>query len=120
MYELTIESTFAAAHAISIAGDTEPIHGHNWHVTVCVAGAELDADGLLVDFHVLEERLRAETSRFHNTSLNETRPFHEINPTAENVARHLGEHMSEALPPEVHLAWTRVSEAPGCTATYRP
>jgi len=57
MYLLRIERTFSAAHAISMAGVQEEVHGHDWRVEATVAGASLDADGLLVDFHALERSL---------------------------------------------------------------
>ncbi|QYU66529.1 6-carboxytetrahydropterin synthase [Leptolyngbya sp. 15MV] len=56
MYEIDVQAEFSAAHAIRIAGIVEPLHGHNWHVTATVVGPELDADGLLCDFHTIEQR----------------------------------------------------------------
>lgn len=125
MYRLTVETEFAAAHAIVMRGEREPIHGHNWNVTVCVAGESLDPDGLLCDFHAVEEGLRAATERFHNRNLNETPPFDRVNPTAEHVARHLAEAVSGSIPPQdadrgVRVEWVRVTEAPGCAAIYHP
>lgn len=120
MFELSIESRFSAAHAIRIGGAVEPLHGHDWLVTLTVAGPSLDADGLLCDFHVIEEALRAITARFHNRSLNETAPFVELNPTAEHVARHIADAIAPLLPRGVRIVSSRVTEAPGCAATYRP
>ena len=121
MYELTVEAVFAAAHAIVIRGEREPVHGHNWHVTVAVRGAELDEDGLVVDFHEVERALREVTGRFANRNLNEISPFDEVNPTAEQVARHIGEAMRERVAGlgGAELAWVRVTEAPGCAVTWR-
>ena len=44
--------TVSASHHISFAGgtQTEPVHGHNWRITVYCAAEELDADGMVVDF----------------------------------------------------------------------
>jgi 6-pyruvoyltetrahydropterin/6-carboxytetrahydropterin synthase len=125
MFELTVHTVFSAAHAIVIAGVREPLHGHDWHVTACVAGDALDAEGLLIDFHALEETLAAIVRPFRNANLNDTPPFDRANPTAENVARHIGETLAErthsiAPPPRgVRVAWVRVTEAPGCAVTYR-
>lgn len=125
MYELTIETVFSAAHAIVIAGQREAVHGHDWHVTACIAGERLDADGLLVDFHAVEESLRAIIRPFRNANLNETTPFDRMNPTAENVAAHIAAALDARLLPVVgdargvRVAWVRVTEAPGCAATYR-
>lgn len=122
-YEITIESTFSAAHAIVIAGEREPLHGHDWRVTACFRGSELDADGLLCDFHAVEAVLQRITSAWHNTNLNEVQPFASgLNPSAELVARTVAELVSAQTRPicvhSVHLSWVRVTEAPGCAAVY--
>lgn len=123
MFEISVEASFAAAHAISIAGVRETVHGHNWHVTVTVAGQTLDRDGLLCDFHTVESTLREITQRFHNNDLNAVEPFRSgLNPTAENVARTIAEELSRGLDlsPHALVASVRVTEAAGCAATYRP
>lgn len=123
MFELTVETVFSAAHAIMIRGVREPVHGHDWRVTACITGDALDEDGLLVDFHHVEESLDAIVRPFRNANLNTTPPFDKLNPTAENVARYMGTSLSERVPPApsrgVRVAWVRVTEAPGCAATYR-
>lgn len=120
MYVLTVESVFSAAHGIVIRGQREALHGHDWHVTVSIEGESLDDDGLLCDFHEVEAALKAVTGRLHNQNLNETAPFDDVNPTAEHVARHIGESMSGAitLPRGVHLSRVRVTEAVGCAAEW--
>jgi len=120
MYELTLRGEFCAAHAIVMRGEREPVHGHNWRVTVTVAGAELDADGLLCDFHALEGTLRETLAPFQNADLNATAPFDATNPTAEHVARHIGERVASELPAGVRLVRAAVTEAPGCEAAYVP
>lgn len=120
MYELTVEREFCAAHAIVIAGEREPVHGHNWRVRLTVAGADLDADGLLCDFHELERNVDAALHRFRNADLNQTAPFDVVNPTAEHIARHIADAVADRLPAGVRVASVTVTEAPGCTATYRP
>ncbi len=123
MFRLTVETEFAAAHAIVMRGEREPIHGHNWKVTACVVGHTLDDDGLLCDFHAVEASLRKATERFHNRNLNEIPPFDRTNPTAELVAKHLAEAIAGSIPAAdasrgVRVEWVRVTEAPGCSATY--
>ena len=97
MFELSIERRFSAAHAIVIGGERETTHGHDWRVTLVVSGAVLDDEGLLCDFHALEQALDAVLAPFHNNDLNATPPFDELNPTAENVARHIGRAMMPSL-----------------------
>lgn len=125
MYEITVEAEFAAAHAIVMAGQREPVHGHNWKVTVTLRGDSLDDDGLLCDFHAIENALRETIRPFHNRDLNATPPFDRTNPTAELVARHIADSVARSIPPGdaargVRLASVRVTEAPGCAASYTP
>jgi 6-pyruvoyltetrahydropterin/6-carboxytetrahydropterin synthase len=123
MYEITVESEFAAAHAIVIAGARETLHGHNWHVVVKVSGDRLDADGLLCDFHTVEDLLREIVTPFHNRNLNDVAPFDRINPTAELVAKHIGDELAAglntSLAPAAWVSSVCVTEAARCTATYR-
>ncbi|MCP3905503.1 MAG: 6-carboxytetrahydropterin synthase [Planctomycetes bacterium] len=124
-YELSVDREFCAAHALVIAGQREPVHGHNWHVTLVVAGDALDGDGLLCDFHLLERELDDVLAPLDNADLNATPPFDEVNPTAEHVARHIAEQMRRRLAAcgetsHVHVVSASVTEAPGCRATYRP
>ncbi|MEI6022993.1 MAG: 6-pyruvoyl tetrahydropterin synthase family protein [Phycisphaerales bacterium] len=120
MFELRIRRTFAAAHAIVMAGVREPMHGHNWEVTVAVSGDTLDADGLLCDFHMLERALDETIRPFMNRSLNETAPFDRVNPTAELVAQHIANTVAAQLPVGVRVKEVRVVEAPQCEACFIP
>ncbi len=119
MFELSVQGTFSAAHAISIKGQREPLHGHDWRVVATIRGPVLDSDGLLCDFHELEKGLASVIRPLHNCNLNETPPFDEINPTAEHVAKHIAEQFTRKLPAGVESLAIAVTEAPGCTAAYR-
>ncbi|MEM7227808.1 MAG: 6-carboxytetrahydropterin synthase [Planctomycetota bacterium] len=119
MFEVSTIREFAAAHAITMKGLREPVHGHNWRVTVTVAGPVLDSDGLLVDFHDLERRLENVIRPFHNQNLNDVEPFDEINPTAEHVAKYIAETLFRTMPAPVDSLTAAVTEAPGCEARYR-
>lgn len=132
-FEITVEATFSAAHALRLASGTpeaflEPIHGHNWHVTACVAGEKLDADGLLCDFHTIEDALHEITDGFHNRNLNAIPAFDTalpkgLNPSAEHVAMHIACELSGLIDASLEqygarLVWVRVTEAAGCAAVY--
>lgn len=122
MFELSIETEFCAAHAIVLVGVREAVHGHNFRVTVTVGGPELDSEGLLCDFHAVQAALHPIISRLNNTNLNEVDPFDRVNPTAENIARHIGDALKVAvgpvLPRGVGVRSVRVTESPGCAAVY--
>ena len=117
MFELSVQRVFSAAHALMLAGRREPLHGHDWRVTVVVAGETLDTDGLLCDFHALQAALDEIIAPFCNANLNEVEPFTRLNPSAEQVARHIADRLAPALPPGVRLSRVSVTEAPGCEAT---
>ena len=118
MFTLQIQSVFSATHAIMIAGQPEPVHGHDWHVRLRVSGPELDQDGLLCDFHVLESSLRDVLAPLHHVDLNTTPPFDQVNPTAEHVAAHIGQLLAPLMPESVHHIEVIVTEAPGCEASF--
>ena len=103
-----------------MAGKREPVHGHNWRVTVTIGGDRLDGDGLLCDFHALERSVDQVIAPWRNADLNATAPFDRVNPTAEHVARHIAERVAVALPRGIAVRHVRVTEAPGCAATFVP
>lgn len=127
MYELTVQTEFCAAHAIWIRGERESVHGHNWRVLLIVAGCELDADGLLCDFHEVERALADAIAPWRDRSLNDVAPFapdgRGLNPTAEHVAREIASRVERAtragLGARGRVSAVSVTEAPGCVATYR-
>jgi 6-pyruvoyltetrahydropterin/6-carboxytetrahydropterin synthase len=122
MYELSVHTEFCAAHAILLEGQRETVHGHNWRVTATVTGGQLDREGLLCDFHLIERVLKEVIGPYHNADLNRLPPFVDVNPTAENVARHIADALAARLDPQLApragVACVRVTEAPGCTVTY--
>jgi 6-pyruvoyltetrahydropterin/6-carboxytetrahydropterin synthase len=120
MFELVVERSFPAAHAVTMQGCAETTHDHLWRVAVTVCGRRLDADGLLCDFHAIEGRLAEVIHPLRGADLNRTPPFDRVNPTAEAVARHIAQRIALALPEGVKLRSVAVTEARGCTAVYRP
>jgi len=121
MYTLTVEEHFDAAHALrGYKGKCENLHGHRFRVVVKVAAAQLDDIGLAYDFTELKGKLNAVLERFDHTTLNETPPFNEINPSSENIARTIYEELKAALKEEsVKLEAVEVWESPTSGAEYR-
>ena len=118
VFELILTSSFSAAHALVIQGVREPVHGHDWQVEATFSGNELDEDGMLCDFHALEQRLEAIIAPFRTADLNAAEAFKDLNPSAELVARHIGMSLQEGLPQGVCLDRLSVTEAPGCKAVW--
>lgn len=119
MYSIRIERVFSAAHAMIINGEPETLHGHDWRVRVMLESPQLDAEGMVCDFHDLESSLDVVLSPFINANLNETAPFDSLNPTAENIAGHIARKLQPDLPDRVRSITVAVTEAPGCEARCR-
>lgn len=118
-FSITTTRHFSAAHQLRLYdGSLEPVHGHNWVVKVTVESPKLDSIGVVMDFHELERLLDAIILPMHNRHLNELRAFTVVNPSAENVALHVGRSLK--VPGEVKLAAVEVWETPENSAVYRP
>ena len=123
MFEVTIEETFAAGHALrNYRGKCENVHGHNYRCQVTLEGAELDSIGLLVDFVELKKVVHAVLDRMDHQWLNEFPPFDVLNPSAENMARYIYDEVSEGLKTRqgVRVGAIRLWETDTASATYRP
>jgi 6-pyruvoyltetrahydropterin/6-carboxytetrahydropterin synthase len=118
-FEVTTTREFAAAHAIRLYdGSMEPLHGHNWRVSVTVGSDGLDSIGVVMDFHLLERLVNAIVDPWHNRSLNELADFADFNPTTEHVALLVGKRLE--LPAGLKVLSVTVWETSTCAATYRP
>lgn len=125
MYEVTVEQTFAAAHALRhYKGACENLHGHNFKVHVTIEGDRLDQAGMLVDFLDVKSLMRQVMGLLDHKNLNEIPPFDEaVNPSAENIAEFFYTHMTGGLantPVPVRLREVKVWETDIQSATYRP
>ena len=116
MFELTVESSFDAAHALrGYRGKCENLHGHIWKVQVLLKGKKLNRLGLMVDFREIKTHLSAVVDQLDHKNLNDFPQFKKINPSSENVARWIYNQLRAKLPP---LYKVSVSETPGSTASY--
>ncbi len=123
MFEVTIEQTFAAGHALrNYKGKCENVHGHNYRCHVTLAGERLDEIGLLVDFVELKRAVQAVINRMDHQWLNDFPPFDAINPSAENMAKFIFDEVSASLASRdgVRVASVRLWETDTASATYRP
>ena len=123
MFEVTIEETFAAGHALrNYRGKCENVHGHNYRAEVTLRGAELDAIGLLVDFVELKKVVHAVLDRMDHQWLNDFPPFDALNPSAENMARYIYDEVSAGLKTKeaVRVACVRLWETDTASAAYFP
>jgi 6-pyruvoyltetrahydropterin/6-carboxytetrahydropterin synthase len=122
MFEVSVEETFAAGHALRhYRGKCENVHGHNYRVQVTVEGPDLDSIGLLVDFGEVKKLIRGVVARLDHRFLNEIAPFDAINPSAENLARYFYDEISGGLATNAsRVREVRIWETDITCATYRP
>ena len=122
MFEISVEHTFAAGHALrEYKGKCENVHGHNYKVRVTIAGDKLNAAGLLMDFVDLRAQIKKFIERLDHRFLNDIPPFDKLNPSAENLAKYI----FDKVEPQVRNQGLRVHgvtvwETDTTSATYRP
>jgi 6-pyruvoyltetrahydropterin/6-carboxytetrahydropterin synthase len=122
-YQVIIEDNFSSAHALRhYHGVTEPLHGHNFRVQVVVEGKQLQKKvKYLTDFIALKTALRAVIGPLDHINLNEIPPFNKENPSAENLARFIGQEVRRHWRERgVRLASVTVWETPETAARYEP
>jgi len=119
MFELTVEKTIAAAHYLrDYHGRCEQLHGHNYRIMVFLRGEELDAAGMLVDFTEIKTALQPILDHLDHTCLNDLPEFAEISPSAENIARLIGDSLASNDFPRAIVHRVQVWETPNQSATY--
>jgi 6-pyruvoyltetrahydropterin/6-carboxytetrahydropterin synthase len=126
MFEVTVEQTFAAGHALrEYKGKCENVHGHNYKVQITVEGERLNRIGLLVDFVELKRVVREVVDRLDHQFINDLEPFTVINPSAENMAKYFYDEVSKKMDGSNGEAPTRIAqikiwETDTSIAVYRP
>lgn len=122
MFEVTIEETFAAGHALrNYRGKCENVHGHNYRCQVTLEGEQLDSIGLLVDFVEMKRVVHAVLDRMDHQWLNEFPPFDVLNPSAENMAKFIHDEVKQGLGVRegVRVGQVKLWETDTASATYR-
>jgi 6-pyruvoyltetrahydropterin/6-carboxytetrahydropterin synthase len=120
VFSLTVKEEFSAAHRLEeYGGKCEELHGHNYGVEIVVKGAELNRDGMLIDFAVLKGHLRAVLTTLDHKYLNEIDFFRERASSSEYVALYLFRELKERIGNEgAALREVRVWESGGACAAY--
>jgi 6-pyruvoyltetrahydropterin/6-carboxytetrahydropterin synthase len=122
MFEVSVEQTFAAGHALrNYKGRCENVHGHNFKVRVVIEGEKLDDTGLLVDFLDVKAAMQAIIDRLDHVFLNDVAPFDVKNPSAENIAEYFFTEIVRSLKSAVAVRVRDVTiwETEIQSATYR-
>src|SRR3954465_7517997 len=126
MFEVTVEQTFAAGHALrEYKGKCENVHGHNYRVQITVEGERLNRIGLLGDFVELKRVVREVVAILDHQFINDLEPFTVINPSAENMAKYFYDEVSRRMDntpvdAPTRIAQIKIWETDTSIAVYRP
>lgn len=107
MYYVSKRMEIAGSHKLTLSYDSpcQNLHGHNWIITVYCRATQLNADGMIIDFKHIKERIH---KRLDHQNLNEILDF---NPTAENIAKWIVDQFDECYK-------AKVQESEGNVAVY--
>ena len=121
-YRLTIKDGFAAAHRLAgSGGKCESLHGHNFGVTLEVAGDRLYETGMLIDFGDLKKILKVVLAQLDHSDLNEHPAFSRSSPSSENIARFIWNEVNDAIDLNtVTVVSVTVNESETASAKYMP
>jgi len=127
MFELKVKTRFAGAHQLTMVGEKcENLHGHNWHIEVCVKGDKLNSAGVLVDFGDIKKAVK-EVVKGHldHKFLNDLEMFENMQPTSERIAVYIAQKVQTILDQDDKTQGIKVSkvmawESDDACATYFP
>jgi 6-pyruvoyltetrahydropterin/6-carboxytetrahydropterin synthase len=124
MYIVRVQDTFCAAHTVRLAGVEERVHGHNWRVELAVACAELDTDGVTIDFVALRDALHSVLDNaLDHRNLTTVEGFESSSASSENVCEWIALRISPfitELREDAQIESVTVWETPECGITYYP
>lgn len=108
MFYVQKRMEISASHKLSLSYESkcQNLHGHNWIVVVYCKSKEKNADGMVLDFTHIKEKVH---KKLDHQNLNEVLGF---NPTAESIA----EWIAEQVGPTCYKV--TVQESEGNIATY--
>ena len=83
MYTIRKRLEISASHSLNLSYESkcENLHGHNWIIMIWCKAELLNADGMVIDFSHIKDRIQ---SKLDHKNLNDVFPF---NTTAENMAK---------------------------------
>jgi 6-pyruvoyltetrahydropterin/6-carboxytetrahydropterin synthase len=118
MFELCLKGEFASAHFLrGYQGKCRNMHGHTWKVEIFLRRDQLDDVGMARDFAILKKDFRALMESLDHVCLNDLEHFKIVNPTAENLAKHIYERFASFAAPMV-VAKVTVWESDVAAASY--
>ena len=97
----------AGCHQLSLPYESKcsRLHGHNWTITVFLASREVNAEGMVIDFKRVKEKVH---DYLDHGNFNDLLPF---NPTAENIAKWVVEQFPQCYKAIVEESNGNVAQA---------
>ena len=117
MYTIEKKFSFDAAHQLEGLPSNHPctrLHGHTYEVIIQLSSQTLNTVGFVVDYRELSVVKDYIDNTLDHRHLND---ILDVNPTAENIAKHLYEKFKKMLPA---LTSVIVKETPKTAARYAP
>ena len=107
MYYVEKTLEISAAHQLNLPYESKcrRVHGHNWRITVYCKSETLNSEGMVTDFSHIGQVVK---DKFDHQYINDVL---NLNPTAENIARWICEHVENCYR-------VRVQESEGNAAEY--
>lgn len=120
MFDIFVKSHFSAGHHLrDYPGNCERPHGHNWKVEITVRATELDELGMGIDFRRIKEPLKKVLDTLDHSDLNEHPEFIDRNPSSENLAVYIFDHLKSDLTAERYSLYSvTVCETENTGTTY--
>lgn len=128
LYTIRTKSQFESAHAIRQYMEDpknpgkfldEDTHGHTFVVEAFASSNHVEKrTGFALDFLVLKKKVDEIAFYFDHKFINETKPFDQINPSTENLAKYFYEEINKIMPDGSWLEKVRIFEGPNNYAEY--
>jgi 6-pyruvoyltetrahydropterin/6-carboxytetrahydropterin synthase len=119
VFQLGADVFFGARHFVVIDGKRGPPHFHSWRSEVVIESRHQTDEGVVVGFAEARRLLGQLVAPYNQALLNSVPPFDQLQPTAENVARHLYTEFKRQFEVEsAVLRLMRVWESPTSYATF--
>lgn len=121
-YRIRIHGIFESAHYLYNYypdGSDEELHGHTWEAEVFLDSHRLN-NGISVDFLDIRKAFDQLMIDLDHVCLNEIEPFDKVNPTAENLANYIYQHIKGEIAQGAICHEVRVWEGPKNYASYFP
>ena len=95
--EAGIDAFFNSRHYLTTEGQPGPIEMRSWRVEISLEGGQFDQNGKLSDLYETQTAVKQLLAGYNNRLLNNLKPYDQVQPTPENIARILYEQIKAAI-----------------------